>query len=82
MQRCSPLRNIDKANSPLLIWQGKNDPRVPWQEAQQMADALKQKGIKVKLILKENEGHNISNEVNRFEFYREMELFLKDQLKD
>ncbi len=80
MQRSSPLRNIEKANSPLLIWQGKNDPRVPWQEAQQMADGLKKKGINAHLILKENEGHNISNEENRFEFYREMELFLKKHL--
>jgi dipeptidyl aminopeptidase/acylaminoacyl peptidase len=33
MKRTSPLNNVDKIKKPLLIIQGKNDPRVPVSEA-------------------------------------------------
>jgi dipeptidyl aminopeptidase/acylaminoacyl peptidase len=59
----------------MLIWQGKNDPRVPWQELQQLTDQLKSKGIPVTLPMKDNEGNNISREENRLEFYRALEVF-------
>jgi dipeptidyl aminopeptidase/acylaminoacyl peptidase len=81
LDKASPLRHFEKARIPMLIWQGKNDPRVPWQESQQMADQLKAKGIPVTLLMKDNEGHNISKEENRLEFYRALEVFLAENMK-
>jgi dipeptidyl aminopeptidase/acylaminoacyl peptidase len=81
MAKASPLRHFERARIPMLIWQGKNDPRVPWQESQQMADQLKAKGIPVTLLMKDNEGHNISKEENRLEFYRALEVFLAENMK-
>ena len=81
LDKASPLRHFKKARIPMLIWQGKNDPRVPWQESQQMADQLKAKGIPVTLLMKENEGHNISKEENRLEFYKALEVFLAENIK-
>src|SRR5207244_5006977 len=36
MEKIAPLHNADKIQKPLFIIQGKNDPRVPWTEAEQM----------------------------------------------
>lgn len=80
-RKISPLLHIEQLKNPMLIWQGRRDPRVPWQEAQQMFDSALKRGIDVELILKEDEGHNISNVRNRIEFYEKVELFLRKHLQ-
>ncbi len=77
MVKRSPNLNADKIKTPLLVAQGANDPRVKQSESDQMVKALRDRGVQVKYILKENEGHGFRNEENRFEFYKEMEVFLK-----
>ena len=42
--------------------------------------ALRQKGVGVEYIVKNNEGHEFHNEENRFDFYRRMESFLARHL--
>lgn len=71
----SPLFHVDKIKAPLFIAQGANDPRVPKQESDQIVEALKEKGIEVPYMVKDNEGHGFSNEENRFDFYGAMEEF-------
>ena len=61
--------------------QGANDPRVPQQESDQIVEALRARGVEVTYMVKENEGHGFLNEENRFDFYREMELFLERWLR-
>ena len=76
----SPLFSADKITSPLLIAQGANDPRVKKAESDQIVEALKQRGIDVPYIVKDNEGHGFANEENRFYFYRAVERFLAKHL--
>src|SRR5690554_2986469 len=71
----SPVFHVDKIKVPLLIAQGAQDPRVNKNESDQMVAALKEKGIDVPYIVKENEGHGFRNEENRFDFYGAMEQF-------
>jgi len=71
----SPLFHADKIKAPLFIAQGANDPRVPQAESDQMVEALKQRGIDVPYMVKEDEGHGFRNEENRFDFYGAMEQF-------
>ncbi len=78
----SPVLHADKIQAPLLIAQGKNDPRVNVDESDQMVEALKKRGIEVEYIVKEDEGHGFRNEENRFEFYRAMEKFLESHIGD
>ncbi len=73
----SPALNADKIITPLFIAQGANDPRVPIHESDQMVAALKTRGVEVEYMVKDNEGHGFQNEENQFDFYREMETFLK-----
>jgi dipeptidyl aminopeptidase/acylaminoacyl peptidase len=75
LYQASPLFHVDKIKAPLLIAQGSNDPRVPKPESDQIVEALKNRGIDVPYMVKENEGHGFRNEENRFDFYGAMEQF-------
>ena len=72
----SPLLHIDKIKAPLFIAQGANDPRVVKAESDQIVKALKNAGIDVPYMIKDDEGHGFYNEENQFDFYTEMEKFL------
>ena len=76
----SPLFFVDRIVTPLLVAQGANDPRVKQAESDQIVDALRARGVDVKYILKENEGHGFHNEENMFEFYEAMDTFLAEYL--
>ncbi|MGD8699552.1 MAG: S9 family peptidase [Gemmatimonadales bacterium] len=76
MRQRSPLFFVDQIEDPLLIVQGQNDPRVTKREADQLAIALRDRGIEVNYILAENEGHGFANADNRLALYRSMEVFL------
>ena len=77
----SPSLNADKIKVPLFIAQGANDPRVKKSESDQMVQALKERGIDVGYMVKDNEGHGFHNQENQFDFYRAMETFLAEHLK-
>ena len=80
LESVSPLLHVDKIKAPLFVAQGANDPRVKKSESDQMVEALKARGIDVPYMVKENEGHGFYNEENQFDFYREMEKFLKNHI--
>lgn len=77
----SPALNADKIMTPLFVAQGANDPRVNIDESDQIVNALKERGIEVEYMVKDNEGHGFYNEENRFDFYRAMEAFLSKHIK-
>ena len=78
----SPALNVENIKAPLFIAQGANDPRVKKAESDQMVEALKNQGVDVPYMVKENEGHGFYNEENRFDFYRAMTEFLDKHLKN
>ncbi|MEM7161785.1 MAG: S9 family peptidase [Bacteroidota bacterium] len=80
MTAMSPSLNADKIVSPLFIAQGANDPRVVKSESDQMVEAMKERGVHVQYMVKDNEGHGFRNEENQFEFYRAMENFLSEHM--
>lgn len=80
LQATSPVFHVDKIKVPLLIAQGAKDPRVNQAESDQIVAALKNRGVAVEYILKENEGHGFHNQENKFEFYGAMESFFAKHL--
>jgi dipeptidyl aminopeptidase/acylaminoacyl peptidase len=72
---------VDKIRCPLLVAQGANDPRVNKDESDQMVAALRNRGIEVEYIVKDNEGHGFYNQENQFEFYGAMEKFFEKNLR-
>lgn len=80
LRSASPVFHADKIKVPLFIAQGAKDPRVNKDESDQMVKALKDRGINVQYMVKDNEGHGFHNEENRIEFYNEMQKFLAKYL--
>lgn len=80
MWKRSPLSRVDSIRTPLLIVQGLNDPRVTKKEADQLAVALRDRGVKVRYIIASNEGHGFLNPDNRLVLYRSMEEFFAGYL--
>lgn len=76
LEATSPALHADQITAPLFIAQGANDPRVNKAESDQMVSALRERGVNVEYMVKENEGHGFSNQENRFDFYKTMEKFL------
>lgn len=76
----SPALQAHLIKAPLFIAQGANDPRVNKAESDQMVEALRARGVEVEYMVKDDEGHGFHNQENRFDFYREMERFLKEQM--
>ncbi|MGO9208549.1 MAG: S9 family peptidase [Terriglobales bacterium] len=70
MERTAPLNNVQKITHPLFIVAGKNDPRVPVGEGEQMVAALKQKSVPVWWLMAKDEGHGFAKKKNAdFQFY-------------
>ncbi|MGE5349680.1 MAG: alpha/beta hydrolase family protein, partial [Actinomycetota bacterium] len=82
MREVSPALNADKIKTPLFVAQGANDPRVNINESNQMVEALRNRGVFVEYMVKEDEGHGFYNEKNQFDFYNAMEKFLAEHLKN
>jgi dipeptidyl aminopeptidase/acylaminoacyl peptidase len=80
LKSASPVFHVNKIKDPMLIAQGAQDPRVNKDESDQMVKAMREHGVEVEYLVKDNEGHGFRNEENRFEFYRAMEGFLAQHI--
>jgi dipeptidyl aminopeptidase/acylaminoacyl peptidase len=76
LRRISPLTNAERITRPLLVVQGKNDPRVPLSEAEQMVNKLRAKGREVWYLLAADEGHGYRKKQNRDAYYATFAQFL------
>ncbi len=74
----SPKTYIDQINCPLLVIQGKNDPRVVERESQDLVAHLRGIGKRVDYLMFENEGHDVLKYENRVKCYKTItDFFLK-----
>jgi dipeptidyl aminopeptidase/acylaminoacyl peptidase len=81
LRAISPIKKIDRIKAPLFVIHGKNDPRVPYTEAEQLVKALKDRGATVEYKLFDDEGHGISKLKNRLELYPLVADFLDKHLR-
>jgi dipeptidyl aminopeptidase/acylaminoacyl peptidase len=81
LRSISPMKKVDKIKTPLFVIHGKNDPRVPYTEAEQVVKALKQRNAIVEYKLFDDEGHGISKLKNRLELYPLVADFLDKYMK-
>jgi dipeptidyl aminopeptidase/acylaminoacyl peptidase len=77
LRRISPLTNADRILRPLLVVHGKNDPRVPLSESEQLVNRLRSRGAEVWYLQATDEGHGFVKKQNRDAYYRTFALFLK-----
>ncbi|HYE30590.1 MAG TPA: S9 family peptidase [Methylomirabilota bacterium] len=82
LEKISPLNNVEKIKRPLFVVQGKNDPRVPVTEAEQMVAALRKQGSPVWYLMAKDEGHGFAKKRNiDFQFYSTILFFQEHLLK-
>jgi len=76
----SPRTYIDQIQCPLLVIQGKNDPRVIEQESRDLVEHLRGIGKQVDYLMFENEGHDVLKLENRINCYNAITDFFKKNL--
>ncbi len=60
----SPIHHLDDLSSPMILFQGTEDKAVPPNQATDMAEALRAKGLPVALVMFEGEGHGFRQAAN------------------
>ena len=77
LEGIAPINHSKDLTKPLFVVQGKNDPRVPWSEAEQMINSVKKNGTPVWYLLANDEGHGFAKKKNQdFQFYSTV-MFMK-----
>lgn len=80
LESISPIHKAEKITAPLMVIHGKNDPRVPVGEAEQIVDRVKNNGGTVDYLLYEDEGHGLAKLKNRLDAYPKIAAFLDRHL--
>lgn len=81
LHEISPLTHAAKITKPLMVVQGKNDPRVPWTESEQIVQSLLQRGTPVWYLLADNEGHGFARRENANFYFATAVQFINLTLK-
>jgi dipeptidyl aminopeptidase/acylaminoacyl peptidase len=76
----SPLTHADKIKVPLFVVQGKNDPRVPLAEAEQIVKTVRKQGKTVWYLMAKDEGHGFKKKTNVDFYSAAMALFFEKYL--
>lgn len=70
MEKIAAVNNAHKITKPLFVIQGKNDPRVPASEAEQIVQAVRKVGTPCWYLMATDEGHGFAKKKNAdFQFY-------------
>lgn len=77
----SPITYIQQVQCPMLVVQGKNDPRVLEVESRELVEDLRAKGNTVEYLMFEDEGHDVLKFENRVAVYNRMTDFFRGWLR-
>lgn len=80
LKAISPVNFAGKITAPVLIIQGKEDRRVPPDQAKRMITALEKAGHKPESLFISGLAHTYGREKNRLEIYKRIVDFLEKQL--
>jgi len=82
LERIAPMNHIEQIKKPMLVVAGKNDPRVPVSESDQIVAALSKAATPVWYIMAKDEGHGFQKKPNQdFQFYATIEFLQEFLLK-
>ncbi len=76
----SPRTYMHQLACPMLVIQGKNDPRVVEPESRDLVDRLRTEGKQVEYLMFEDEGHDVLKFENRVTCYNAITDFFKRHL--
>ena len=76
----SPLTSAKAIVTPLMVVQGKNDPRVNIRESNQIVAAVRDNGKPVEYLVAPDEGHGFARPINNLAMVTAMEKFFEQYL--
>ncbi len=76
----SPKTHLDALAAPLLVIQGRNDPRVVVGESDMLVDDLRSKGKDIEYLVFDDEGHDMVKHANRVKAYATIVEFFERKL--
>jgi dipeptidyl aminopeptidase/acylaminoacyl peptidase len=76
----SPLTRANAIVTPLMVVQGKNDPRVNIRESNQIVAAVRDNGKPVEYLVAPDEGHGFARPINNLAMVSAIEPFLAKYL--
>ena len=76
----SPKSYLKNVKCPMLILQGRNDPRVLAAESREVAENLKANGVETEFLIFEDEGHDVIKFKNKMLCYTKIVGFFKKHL--
>ena len=80
MEQQSPLYRADRAQRPILIVHGVNDPNVKLPQSERMVQALRRAGKDVEYLVFEGEGHGGFDTASNVKLFETVERFLARHL--
>ena len=80
LEERSPRRYLHNMKAPMLVIQGRNDPRVAAAESEDLVRELRAKGKQIELLVFENEGHDVLKYENRVVCYKAITDFFASYL--
>ena len=81
LKATSPVFHADKIRKPLIVIQGKNDPRVVKAESDDLVEAVRKNGVPVEYVVFPDEGHGFRKKENEIKGYTAVITFLDRYLK-
>lgn len=78
----SPSTYLNRLACPMLVIQGKNDPRVVERESRDVVESLRAAGKNIDYLMFENEGHDVLKYENRVTCYNAITDYFKKHLMD
>jgi len=70
LEKIAPMNHVELIRKPMMVVAGKNDPRVPVSESEQIVAALQKQGTPVWFLMAKDEGHGFRKKPNQdFQFY-------------
>jgi dipeptidyl aminopeptidase/acylaminoacyl peptidase len=79
-ERIAPLNHAGEITKPIFVVHGRNDPRVPWSESDQIVKAVRANGVPAWYLIAEDEGHGFRKKSNKsFQLYATV-MFVKQYL--
>ncbi len=80
LEQIAPYNKAKNITKPLFVVAGKNDPRVPASESEQMVNIVRQNGTPVWWLMAKDEGHGFAKKKNQDYQFCATVMFMKDYL--
>ncbi len=82
LRELSPIHRVANIQAPMFVIHGRNDPRVPLGETEQIVAAVREHGGVAELAIFDDEGHGLIKRKNRIQGYGLMADFLAQHLSN